>query len=154
MSVRYPNPPPEPGVYEDVPEDEYHKWEAVNYSTLSRVSDGLKQVKRYLDTPRDPPTCATQLGNALHVAILQPDRYEAELFVLEGVRTASGRLTKKWKDAIDEHPNLIVISEAQYEMLPGMLAAVNADPLTRAALYSGEGLNEVSIVWDNSLGLR
>ena len=62
---------PTPGVYFGLPADEYHAWDAVSNSLLSRFAI----TPRHARYPK-PKTKSLELGDYVHAAILEPDAFE------------------------------------------------------------------------------
>lgn len=101
---------------------------------------------------RDEPTPAMLLGSALHVAVLERDRFDAGAVVVspkfegEGSRAARA----KWKA---ENFGNLVISAEQYPKLLGMREAVLSDPIA-SSILNHYGQREHSIRWmDEATGL-
>lgn len=76
-SKRQPIECPAPGRYSKVAEREYHGWAAVNKSLLSEVAKSPMHARWWLDNAGDDPTDAMRLGTLTHLAILEPDRFDA-----------------------------------------------------------------------------
>ena len=73
---------PEPGRYEDIPEDVYHRdWNALNASTLTYLKRSPLYCRWRLDHP-DEGTPATDFGSAVHCAVLEPEAF-SERYILE-----------------------------------------------------------------------
>lgn len=66
---------PEVGIYEDVPADTYHAWDAASNSRLSHLLRSPAHCREAIDNPPDP-TPAQILGTAAHYCILEPDLFE------------------------------------------------------------------------------
>jgi hypothetical protein len=153
--------PPKPGIYEDVPFDEYCCWEAVNNSSLGPALKSTKHYLAHLATEREP-TDALRFGSMAHNGVLEPtailDRY-----VLvpdnfgDDIRNADGsapknlRATKAYKQKIAEfeaaHMGREVIHDRrEYERLVGLVSAVRDHD--RAVTYlTRKGLVECSMIW-------
>jgi hypothetical protein len=73
---------PEPGRYEDIPEETYHReWEALNASTLGYLKRSPLYCKWRMENP-DVGTPATDFGSAVHCAVLEPEAF-GERYMLE-----------------------------------------------------------------------
>lgn len=104
MSDRAKIPAPEQGIYEDVPFDEYIKWDAISYSTLVqalpqaprsgkrmrefRYVNGkpepvvsMKLLKAFFDGRLPRPGHAVDIGTAIHVRCLEPNDYATRIVV-------------------------------------------------------------------------
>lgn len=76
------DPLPAPGVYPGVPMREYMDWPCMNASTLVQAfPDGdremmsMARLKAAIDGRLRDPTPAMQLGQALHMRLLEPDKF-------------------------------------------------------------------------------
>ena len=67
-----------PGIYENVPFDEYLLWPEINHSRLVRID---KSPKNYLIAADREPSQAFQLGSLVHSGRLEPDSL-AERYVM------------------------------------------------------------------------
>lgn len=81
--------PIEPGVYYDMPSDEFAKADGLSQGSIKRL---LKSPLHYIDRYRRPelyPTTRNLLfGQALHCYLLEPDRFEADYPKLPKVNRA------------------------------------------------------------------
>ena len=74
-----------PGLYLDLPNDDYHSGPGVNKGLLDVVARSPLHAKFVLETAnedRPEPTPAMQLGTALHTLVLEPEAF-ADLYVCE-----------------------------------------------------------------------
>jgi hypothetical protein len=76
-------PCPEPGVYPGVPAETYHRWDAASNSALGLLTGRSPAHARYLLNNPPAPTPAKLRGDALHLAVLEPDLL-AERYVVPG----------------------------------------------------------------------
>jgi hypothetical protein len=140
-----------PGIYPDVPYNDYAAWEAANHSKLV----GFKATPahaRELFLYERPPTPAKEFGWLGHLAILEPKRLWQEACVRP---TGDGR-KKEFKPILDafkeklkpggEHAGKKVVTEEERDDLQGMAASVLAHETAREYLV-GPGQNELSICW-------
>lgn len=67
--------PPEPGIYRNVPPEEYHKWHACSNSQISKLLKSPAHLKAYLEDDSDD-TSTQRLGRQVHAAALEPDRFD------------------------------------------------------------------------------
>ncbi len=75
---------PTPGVHGGTSFEDYHRWDAMSNSRLSKLAgDGTPaHLKAYLETG-GRTTEALILGRAIHVSILEPDTFDARYVVAE-----------------------------------------------------------------------
>jgi len=138
----------EPGIYYDLPIDEYHADE----TTISK--SGLDQVARspaiyqalHAERPRVPPPVPTPqmfIGTLAHCATLEPEAF-AKRYALG---PAAHRATKGWKEFVDKAlaEGREPIQPDQYDAAMGMAESVRRLPEVRDALAAGKP--EVSACW-------
>lgn len=142
---------PAPGVYYDVPDSEYHSWEAVSGSGLREFDRSPLHFRASLvggansgDTP------ARAFGRAAHMAVLQPHLFP--LHFAQGPsygRSAEGRRRLR---EIREGGKVALYSD-DWERIQGIRKAVYSHP-RMAAIVESQPATEVSIVWrDEASGL-
>jgi len=76
-------PPPEVGIYENVPNDEYHSWAAVSSTLLNKLRQGPRHAQWMLNHGFETKDVFEQ-GTAIHTVILEPQRFENEYFMRSG----------------------------------------------------------------------
>ena len=64
--------PPPPGIYPDVPEEEYRAWDAYNWSSLKRCAISMEQFKYDWDHPDESDTPAKFEGRMMHAFLADP----------------------------------------------------------------------------------
>jgi exodeoxyribonuclease VIII len=67
-------PCPEPGIYSGIAAERYHRWDACSNSRCSALVRSPAFCRYQIDHP-SPSTPSMELGTALHVAILEPERF-------------------------------------------------------------------------------
>lgn len=159
-------PCPAPGVYEGVPAETYHAWEAASNSTLNLIEKRSEAHARFaLDNPREH-TDATRRGDALHLAVLEPHLFDSRYAISSdceeplktGARSGqpcgspgkvfiSGRWLCGTHGKGDTEEQREVLTAADYEICQGMRRAVLAHPVA-ADLLAATDRREVSIVFD------
>jgi len=138
-----------PGVYDDMPAEQYHALEALSSSGIKKL---LRSPAHYLveRTKRNEPTEAMRIGTAVHTLILEPHR-EAEVIEMPAfnARTAAGRADRDaW---LAEHAGAQAFDAETLGRIRAAVAAVRAHP--GAALLLSDGRPEVSLLWhDATLG--
>ncbi len=138
---------PEPGMYPGVPMHEYHAWEAVSNSQLSRLARTPAHLRAYL-TSSPKETTAMVLGRAAHAAILEPEEFEVRYRRMSwpDKRTKAGKA--EWEKLCAEVGAEYVLRPADYDACLGMREAVHC--LRRAhGLISGNGQVELSCAWND-----
>jgi exodeoxyribonuclease VIII len=136
---------PAPGLYRNVPAEEYFAWEALDYSLLKELSRSPAHCYHAQTTPQKD-TAARVLGQATHVAVLEPKEFSKVYAVAPTLdrRTTKGKATwKKWQE---QNPNAIILRREDYNECMELSLAVQRNPLA-ASLIANATLREVSIVW-------
>jgi len=126
----------ETGFITGMPESAYHLHPAISKSGLDKVN---KSPAHYKDAPEWTPTPAMMLGTAIHTAILEPDRFEAEYIVTE----AKDRRQKAYKDDVAEHGVERVLLPHDYQHVRNMQKALHDHPSV-GPMVRMDGHREVS----------
>ena len=141
-------PVPRPGFYKDVPFDEYASWDAVNSHILTKLAASTPAHLRHeLLRGGAEPTDSLELGWLLHLAALEPARFEAEVVVPPKVdrRTTAGKTA--WRDFEAENAGKRLVDVDTFGKVVAMRDALLAHPSAGEFLRS-KGVAEVSIVWE------
>jgi exodeoxyribonuclease VIII len=160
-------PAPEPGIYEDVPFEEYLSWDAESNSGMRPAVKSMAHYRAALDDPIDP-TPPMRFGNFTHVGRLEPleiprryvvmPRFEEQIRKPDGSEYDKPKATKAYREKVAEfeaaNGDKEIVPEDWYAQLLGIVDALTANP--RANVYlNAPGPVEVSLVWDDpSLGVR
>lgn len=137
----------EPGVYRDLGRIQYERIDAVNYSLLKHFARSPAHARQEMLCPKKP-TDAMELGTAMHMAILEPERFAREYVRAPQCdrRTKDGKAL--WAAFEAEHLGRNYLTDDEWIRCDGMTHAVQQHELARTLIY-GPGRNEVSIVWRN-----
>lgn len=152
---------PIPGFHYGLPYEEYSKWDAINFSRLKPIRDTASKCKWEMENPKKP-TPAMILGSALHVATLEPARFE-QLF---HICPPCDRRTKEGKEFYAEQEKIagskLLIRDGSSEDEGNLSAVKNLRGMAKAIrsmksatpFLNGIGQNEVSALWkDEETGL-
>jgi len=139
-----------PGIYAGVPMGDYHADDALSRSRLVRLLDDTPAAFKSGVSIDETP--AMRLGTALHLAILEPDRF-AELVrpmpKYDG-RTREGKAGKvTWGQL---NPGKIAVPEDEYAQAVAAAAMVRKKHGPATALR--EGRAELSMWWDGPDGVE
>ena len=134
-----------PGIYADIPNDEYHKLPGVSKSMLDKIDESPAHLRDYLDNPVHEQTAAMALGSAVHCAVLQPDRFDDEYIVMPDVdgRTAEARAFRE----AAEKKGKQALKEIDGRWIKAMAARVR-DSIPVRQWMQKPNLIENSIVWE------
>ena len=139
-------PPPEDGVYPKMSEREYIDCDAVSFSRFKHFNKTAQHCYAYMTRPPDTKS-AQELGSAIHVAILEPERFEEDYFQAPGGDKRSKGVKEAWRIAEEDHPGAIGLKPADWDTCRGARDAVWSRHAYAAALLGGEGFNECAYVW-------
>ena len=162
---------PDPGIYYDVPFEEYAAW---NCFSKSMVGDALKSglhLDHYIHGERK--TRPMMLGSLVDTLVLESDEYDSRYVLQPATYTTektSGRGANKITEEIEKPWNLnslkckevaaeiaatgkLIVTESDLAKAAGIKAALMAN--AEAALAITEGKKQVSFVWvDEELGVK
>lgn len=140
---------PAPGIHMDVPEHEYRIWPATNQSLLKTFKGRSPAHALYERLHPKAPTEAQELGQAFHVAVLEPDRFDLDYACM---RSRVDRRTKEGKVSYAEfqlaNEGKTVLRVEDYDAVRGMSEGLWGHPLGPAILGSS-GRNELTLRWDD-----
>ena len=136
---------PTVGLHPGATEHEYRLWPAANYSVLKNFRYTPLHVRQELTDPGES-TDAMELGSALHMAILEPQRFHGTY-----MRGAAGNLNRKGPREENEqikfdNPGLTLIRDKEWPKLAAMRDSVLNHPRA-AEVLSSEGFTELAYVW-------
>ena len=126
------------GIHSEVTREEYDGIDRLNYSKLKLMA---KSPAHYMAAPRKDSD-AMKLGRAVHLAVLEPDRFAAEVAIWTGERRA-GKLWEAFKEA---NAGKELLSEEEHRQAHLVAEAVRNDPT--AARYLTVGTPETTVLWD------
>ena len=136
---------PEPGVYEDVPFDEYLRWDAISASGLKNI----KRSPRYFKWEKEHPggsTPAKDFGTACHCALMEPVRWKRSYEALPPgsgvtavVKAAKARIINCGK---------IPMKPADYQAVLDIVESMKDHEIAWATIRAPDNKIEVSMIWD------
>ena len=154
---------PEPGIYYDIPFNDYKAWPAVNNSSLNATMKSARHYQ-YEQTAARHDTPALKTGRLTHCVHLTPEVFAKEYAVIpvdeieKAVLSASGekpkniKATKAYKQLVaeflKEHEGKEVVSQDDLDVAQAISHAVKSHKLGSEMLM---GKSEVSIVWEDPL---
>lgn len=157
---------PEPGIYENLPAEEYFAWDAVSNSRLSLLA---KSPRHYKHCAKPIESSALKLGTLTHTGRLEPlaiaQRYavmpdyylDAENVTSSGAPSDS-KSTKYYKQKAAEflaaNDGKQIVDATTYQQMVDIVTALHGDK-DACECFNGAGPVEVSIVWDDpETGIR
>lgn len=129
-----------PGVYYDLPFEEYQAIHAINCSKLVAFSKTPAHA-----LVEKPDTNGMRLGRAVHAALLEPERFAKEWVTMPEDLTRRG---KKWKDFQEENKTAQIISLSEMASIVGIIKSLNSGYYeTARKLIALCDASEVTLVW-------
>lgn len=130
------------GIIHDEPIDTYHGTDSVSASklrTFLRKPGGpaLYLEKYILKTIPREETDALRVGQALHTAVLEPEKLASSVVVLPKIdrRTAAGKLA--YAQAVEQAAGKTILTEEQGALLRAMMQAYAGHPIMPQLMASG-----------------
>ena len=117
---------PEPGIYEDVPFEDYLEWDCPSQSLLSLFRNRdlceLDVLYRIMNPPKQTPQM--ELGHLLEAAVDDPDSLGANIRCLpEDVKVRRG---KAWEQLRDRNPNITFLPQTEWQQHKEQVGALQA----------------------------
>lgn len=154
---------PEPGVYENVPPEEYFAWDAVSNSKLNLLRRSPMHYRH--GYPESTP--AMRLGSLVHSGVLEPLAIAKRYVFMPDYSNHPDNKTSKGDRSFSSATSFVksmeeqfrrlnhdkeIVTEEQYHTMVGMAQALQANAVARDLLRDGRA--EVSVVWvDAQTGL-
>ncbi len=148
---------PEPGIYFDVPMQQYLAWDCVSASGLGEIQRSPAHAKAYTEQfveVGNDDSVATIVGTAAHTAVLESDHFRRRY-----IRGPDGNWSHKApKDEVaalrTDNPGCVVLKPAKFDAVLAARDAIFAHPTASQLLHAATSV-EVSIVWDDAeTGIR
>lgn len=136
-----------PGIYPGLGRAEYDAIKAVNQSTLKQFRRSPAHAKHYLDHGREE-TSDLSFGTAVHAALLEPKRFQAEYIALPkyDMRKTADKAAASAFIAANEGKT--IIDGDDYQRCQKIIEAIRYNA-TASELLSLPGPNEVAVVWND-----
>jgi hypothetical protein len=146
LSTEWPAPV-KPGLYRDLTYDQYAQLRAVRSSDLKGFARSPLHARHAMTHPAE--SAAMILGQALHVALLEPERFDRDYVAAPALdrRTVAGKAT--WADFQAANGHRIVLKAEEMEQCRALADAALQHP-TAGQLLAAPGLNEASLVWHDA----
>ena len=137
-----------PGIYEKLSYADYSSWMAIRHSMLEKLR---RTPAHAFEAIKNPPreTDALAFGHAFHTALLEPDLFARDFYVLPKMDMRL-KASKESAAALEsENPGRIAVKEADARAIAGMKAAIQNHETAAELLH--EGQSELSMVWNDGL---
>lgn len=133
-----PEPPPfVPGIFRDMPAEQYFAIEAMSQSGAKEMLRSPAHYRYQRDYPSEP-TDSMRFGTAVHAAVLEPDRFPSLVVRAPALnlRTVAGR---EARDAFAAaNAGRVVLAPADFDRVQRCAEAVHRHPAARRLLAGGE----------------
>lgn len=123
----------------DLSFDEYRAIDAVNASYLCDLAKSARTARYRKKYPRE--SAAFDFGRALHVRILEPERFAETYYPWLGGRR-SGNMWELFKE---KNKDKIILTESDWGTIGDMSEAIKAHPIASALIKGGR--SEVTLIW-------
>ena len=136
--------PVKPGMYRGWTYDQYAALPAVRSSDLKGFARSPLHAHYAMTHPQE--SAAMLLGQALHVALLEPDLFERTYVAAPALdrRTVAGKAT--WAEFQAENGHRIVLKADEMDHCRALADAALQHPIA-GPLLAAPGVNEASLVW-------
>ena len=135
-----PGPEERAAVLPDMPREDYDRLDRVNWSRLKHLLRSPAHYRQALLAQR-PDSDAMKRGRAVHLAVLEPERFAVECVVWRGGRRAG----KEWERFAQENSEREILTENEHDLCLAIAAAVQGRK--DAARYLTRGRSEVTVKW-------
>ena len=150
-----------PGAYPDprvgnppLSVEEYDAEPGLRSSVLREFALKTPRHARHMLEHARPETWHTRMGTYLHMALLEPERFERTVLVQPHYGYHASHTTKalkaKWEA---DHPGAEAIKESEMDQLLEWKAEMLSVP-TIQRLLTAPGFTELSLLWDDPAGIR
>lgn len=133
-------PPPPIGIHRNVPDRDYHRMDCLSRSMLDayHAGDSLAQIRWSMLHPAKP-TPPQQLGTAVHMMVLEPERAATEVLQAPALDLRKPADRERWVEFQADHLGAIILRGAddgidRYDAARYMRDAVLEHPFGRAFL--------------------
>jgi exodeoxyribonuclease VIII len=136
-----------PGIYRDMPPDEYLALDAISRSDLMAIAQCPAYYKWLMEHPEEE-TDAQRIGTALHTAILEPERFKTEYAIGPDVdkRTTAGK--NEWTEFERITPQKTCLRAKEGAKVMAIANAVR-DSKSARGILQGPGDTELTLVWED-----
>jgi exodeoxyribonuclease VIII len=138
-----------PGIYFDIPNEEYHADEGVSKSTLDMVDKSPALIPWHREAPVDTEKLAAlDMGTAVHCALLEPDEFNKRFILAPKFnrRSNAGKAQEEVFLNDCEGSGKTVLDYEQHRKIKLMAGSIYAHPAARK-LLDMPGYSEASIYW-------
>ena len=136
------------GLYLDLEDYKYRNDPGLSNSKLSLMAKSPAHFL-YYESRSTPETPAMVFGRNLHMAVLEPKRFERDVMMVN----VKGRNTVTFKEAAVENAGKTLITSSEWEMINEISCVINKHSLAHELITNHYNLREASVFYDH-LGVR
>ncbi len=127
-----------PGIYLDMPNEDYHDGPGISKSGLWTISEKTPAHYKFGERKQNK---VFDMGEACHLAILQPDIFETKV-----IRGPDDRRGSKWKDLVEACAldGKLLLTAADYDNALAIRDTIHADPWLNGVICGGDAMIEAS----------
>lgn len=133
-------------IITDLPAAEYHATDAISKHGLDAIHRCPALYKYRKENPPEP-TPAMRWGTLVHLAVLEPDRFAAEVAVAPEINRRTNAGKAEWEAFCAENEGKEVLTAEEHTELCAIRDSVRSHPAAIRALGKS-GLIEQSVFWD------
>lgn len=130
----------------DMPAAEYHSAPGISKHGLDQIHR-CPALYRYLKNNPPEPTAAMRWGTMVHLAVLEPERFSAEVAVAPEINRRTNAGKAEWEAFCLCNEGKHVVTGEEFAELVAIRDAVRSHPAAMRALGNG-GAVEQSLFWD------
>lgn len=141
----------DPGIYRNIPFAEYNRIEAVRASDLKNLDVSPKNHQWW--QTHDKGSASMTKGEALHAAILEPDRFKREYATTTLVRNEKH---EKYRAFLAAHEGMTILSRQEWQDVEDMASSARNHKDAMAILQRTDDRfeRELTLIWkDHQTGL-
>lgn len=136
-----------PGIYTDVPYEAYSTFPGINYSKLKTLEAERTLAHARYAALHPTETKAKDLGHAIHLAVLEPHRFDEECMIAPVVGDRRFKENKAiWKQFEAKAGGRLLLTSEEGEMIQGIQENLAMHDLCRT-LLTNKGMNELTLLW-------
>lgn len=138
---------PKPGIYPKATFEEYCSWDAANSHLLNVFSKTAAHVRHEMLSGEGERSRAKDLGWLVHLAVLEPERFEREIAVPPKLRKQGKRNLEIWAQWEADNAGKLPVTQAILDKALAMRDAVLAHE-TAGEFFRSQGHAELSVAWE------
>lgn len=137
----------------NLPDKDYHAHPAISKSGLAEFQRSPAHYRHWRDNDK-PDTDALRLGRAFHTMLLEPDTFDARVYVWAGSERKTKAGKQAYKDAVAAAGTRLMLKKTEHDNLKAIAESISSHVSARVIL-SGRGDVEATLLWtDEETGVE